>query len=255
MGVNTRDMEEAIGFLRVALAARPEDPNLLGWLGGMLLDVGRDDEALAVCQQVFQVLQNNPGPYLSLGWALQRKRNPHLDGAVRAYRKAIEIDQKSVSAEIGLAFALRSKGDLEDAAAADRKAIEIDRSDAAKLYEGLGGRLERRSDLDKAIAVYRRAIEIAPNAPMAALYTSTRPWPAPCGRRASRTRPSLTAARPSKELSRARPGGSTLCSECASRSKANMTAPSSPAARPRNSIPRIPAPISSWPRPCRRRAS
>jgi superkiller protein 3 len=172
-----RDAEEAIGFIRVALAARPENPVLLRDLANMHLTAGHDEEAVAVCQQLIQVQPNDPDTYFTLGWILWYKRNPDFDEAIRAYRKAIELDQKSADRYVTLAVALRSKGDLEGAVAAYRKAIELDQRKAAEIYKKIGDGLEqRKDDLDKAIAIYRKLIEIDPKSADGYLALSGTLW-------------------------------------------------------------------------------
>jgi serine/threonine protein kinase/cytochrome c-type biogenesis protein CcmH/NrfG len=180
---NTRDVEEAISFTRVALAARPENPVLLMSLARMHLDAGHYDEAVAVCQQFILVHSNDPDAYdflrwaqivalrikpegtaaaahNNLGWVLYE--HGKLDGAIAEYRKAIELDPKNAWAHNVIGAALYHQGKLDEAIAEYRKAIELDPK-LALAHNNLGSALSDQGKLDEAIAADRKAVELDPS--------------------------------------------------------------------------------------------
>jgi len=118
--------EEALRFLTVAAALRPDSHGVRCHLGSALIDAGRRDEAAV------------------------------------AYRHAIRLKADCSIAHFGLGSALGEQGQLEEAIAACRRAIEL-KPDYARAHHGLGTLLFRRGRLDEAVAALRKAIALEPD--------------------------------------------------------------------------------------------
>jgi tetratricopeptide (TPR) repeat protein len=113
-------IQEGIGYMRAALAVRPNDAHCI-----MNLGVG----------------------YKRLG---------QFDQAIACYRKAIELKPKYSSAYSNLGSVLSLKGMHEEAIACHRKAIELSPDD--RPYNNLGIALGRRGLYAEAISAFERAV-------------------------------------------------------------------------------------------------
>src|SRR5262249_44989479 len=95
--------EEALGFLRAAVALRPHYPNLHTGLGDMLREAQRLDQAIAAYRQAFDL---NPAYLDDLVGALQKKGD--WDGVFAVYGKLITLYPKESDPHAKLAYAYRS---------------------------------------------------------------------------------------------------------------------------------------------------
>jgi serine/threonine protein kinase/Flp pilus assembly protein TadD len=146
--------EESLGFFRVALAARPESPALRATMNFHLSDTNSAYGKLG---------QEDSSAYLQLAETLRARGD--LEGAIVAYRNAIDLDPKNYSAYRGLGNALLHEKDdpsKEDVAAV-RKALELYPRMPGAHY-CLGRALqEGKGDRDGAIAAFRKTTELDPN--------------------------------------------------------------------------------------------
>lgn len=85
------------------------------------------------------------------------------NGAIAAYRRAIETDAKHVDAYVNLGRLMHERGDIDAALQAYETALELRPKDALAAFN-LGVTLEDAGRLDDAAAAYRRAIEHDPRA-------------------------------------------------------------------------------------------
>jgi tetratricopeptide (TPR) repeat protein len=180
--------DECIGFLRVALAARPDSLALHLQLAGALRGTGRQDEAIAVCRQAVRLKPDNANAYIALArmylpmrpWV---KAHSNLDDAIVACRKALQIDPKDTRASSLWAIALLIKGEPDGAVALLQKSADADPKSAGRLYAefaselmpiyqqaivafpSAGGTAEQPAEVQKRLheieAAYRKAIECA----------------------------------------------------------------------------------------------
>ncbi len=123
-----RQLDAAIGFLRVAVALRPQ----------------------------------SPGARLNLGAALQEAGD--LDAAIAEYRESIRLKQDYAEAHGNLGLVLRAKGDLDGAIAEDREAIRL-KQDYAEAYCNLGLMLRDKGRFAEALACMRRGHELGSRRP------------------------------------------------------------------------------------------
>jgi serine/threonine-protein kinase len=160
-------LEEAIGFLRAALAVRPQSPGAYNTLGNALRDKGQWDDAIACYRDALQFNKDKDlyavrGIRNNLCQALIHKGR--LDDAIAWCREAIRLDADDTFAHYNLGIALQSKGQREDAIACYRKYIELPKDDqddtGAVAHLNLGYALQEKGQLDQAIACYREAIRL-----------------------------------------------------------------------------------------------
>jgi serine/threonine protein kinase/Flp pilus assembly protein TadD len=118
--------EEAIRFLTVAVALRPDSAGVRLNLGSTLARAGRLDEALV------------------------------------AYLQAIGLKPDYSKAHLVLGLVLAEKGLLDEAVAACRRASQL-KPDYGDAYYELGNLLVRTGRVDEALAAYRRAVDLMPD--------------------------------------------------------------------------------------------
>jgi serine/threonine protein kinase/tetratricopeptide (TPR) repeat protein len=161
-----RRHKEAIPFLMVAVALRPQSPGAHINLGKALDDNGDVDGAIAEYREAIRVKSDSAQAHTNLGCALEAKGD--VDGAIAAHRKAIRLEPNLAKAYVNLGSALRENKDLAGAIAANRKAIEIN-PNFAEAYGNLGVALRDNMDLPGAIAASRKAIDLKPKLALAHL--------------------------------------------------------------------------------------
>ncbi len=122
---NQAALMETAGFLRVALAVRPQAPHTQLMLAQCLAAAGRWSEA------------------------------------EQAYRKVIELDPDVPLAHNRLGAVLTHQGQLAEAVVAFRKAIEL-KPDYAEAHYNLGNALHDQKKWLEAVAVYQQAFAIEP---------------------------------------------------------------------------------------------
>jgi tetratricopeptide (TPR) repeat protein len=152
--------EEAVRYLSIALALRPDSPGTHLNLGNALYASGRLEEAEACYRKALELAPEYAHAHNNLGLVL--KDQSQLDAAIACYRKAIELDPGNAFAHTNLGVALKAQGQLDEALAACRQAIALNRKDA-RVYLNLSAVLAAKGQLDEASASARQAIVIDPN--------------------------------------------------------------------------------------------
>jgi superkiller protein 3 len=142
--------------LEKALAVDPKHAKSHNNLALAAIDVGELELAEAHYRDSLEI-QPQPAIYNDLGVVLERQGLS--DEAVRAYRKAIELDPKFASAHYNLGSSLARSGQLAEAERYLRKALDADPTSAAahqqlaQVLTGLGRTDEARRENEKAQAL------------------------------------------------------------------------------------------------------
>jgi tetratricopeptide (TPR) repeat protein len=157
LGPSYRD--EAVSFLRAALAVRPQSTAALNNLGLALHELGKFDEAIAHYRKAIELDGKFVRAYTNLGGALQAQER--LNEAITEYHKAIAIDPKYAAAHNGLGSALRAQGKLDAAIDCHRQAIKLNPK-SATTHNSLGVALMERGKPEEAIDCYKKAIALEP---------------------------------------------------------------------------------------------
>ena len=155
----TGDLDGAIAEYRKAIDLDPKYANAHGNLGVSLYDKGDRDAAIAECRKTIDLDPKVALPHNNLGIALYAKGD--LDAAIAEYRNAFDLAPYFASAHSILGIALYAKGDLDAAIAEQRKAIDLDPK-FASAHGNLGVSLYDKGDRDGAIAEQRKAIDLDP---------------------------------------------------------------------------------------------
>jgi Flp pilus assembly protein TadD len=150
-------LEEAIGYLRAAVALRPQTPGVHYNLGVVLTDKGQLDAAVAEFREAIRLRIDFAEAHCNLGNALCDMRQ--LDEAIAEYREAIRFRNDFAEAHSNLGIVLSRKGQLDEAIAECREAIRL-KKDYAEAHGNLGIVLTAKGQLDEAIAECREAIRL-----------------------------------------------------------------------------------------------
>jgi serine/threonine-protein kinase len=161
--------EEAIRFLTVAAALRPESPGARFHLGVALWRKGRYDEAAVAFQKAVAQKADYAIAHHYLGQVYLARCRP--DEAITACRRAIALKLDWPQTHYTLGNALGIQGRLTDAATAFRRAIEL-KPDYAEAYCNLGSALQRQGRLVPALAAYQKGHALGSQRPH---------WPYPSG--------------------------------------------------------------------------
>jgi superkiller protein 3 len=160
VGQGSTGAEEAVGYLRAALALRSDSARPHLSLGHALREKWDFRGAVRCYQAALRIAPDSSLAYTSLGSALVEQRRP--DEAIAAFHKALDLDAHFTPAHNGLGVALRIKKDLTGALREIHKALALDPRYVA-AHDNLGNVLLDQGKLDEAIATYRKALSLDPN--------------------------------------------------------------------------------------------
>jgi Flp pilus assembly protein TadD len=118
--VGNGNAAEAEQAYRRALDVQPGAPAILPKLGKILVEQRRTDEAETLFKSV-----TPPNPVAEVTFGRIYLEQNILDAAERHFRKAIELDSRSVEGNLGLGTTLERQGKREEAIAAYSRALEL----------------------------------------------------------------------------------------------------------------------------------
>ena len=173
-GSNMRDTAELLGaalahhqggrladakalYTRI-LERQPKHADALHFLGLLACQIGQSEAGIALMRESIAV-HASPIYFNNLGNALREANQ--LEQAIRAYRRAVELEPGYADAYSNLGNALRESGDAAAALTNCARAIEL-RPGYAEAYNNLGNALKDLGELDAAIAAYGKAIGAHP---------------------------------------------------------------------------------------------
>jgi tetratricopeptide (TPR) repeat protein len=155
--------EEAIGYLRAALAVKPNSSVALNNLGFVLSAKGEVGWAIRKYREALRLDPKLAMAHNNLGVALSRQGD--VEGAIRSYREALLADPNEAKAHTNLGLALAAKGDLEGAIRCHSEAIRLN-PNYALAHNNLGAALHSKKDMEGAIRCHREAIRLNPRLAM-----------------------------------------------------------------------------------------
>jgi tetratricopeptide (TPR) repeat protein/tRNA A-37 threonylcarbamoyl transferase component Bud32 len=157
-------LAEAVHFLSVAVALRPDSPGVLNNLGYALRAQGHLDQAIDEFRAAIRIKPDYAEAHTNFGITLEAQGQ--LDQAIAEHRAALRIKPDYAEAHTNLGNALKAQGQLDQAIAEYRTALRI-KPDLPEAHLNLGNALKAQGQLDQAIAEYRAAIRIKPDYPEA----------------------------------------------------------------------------------------
>ncbi len=158
------EFTEAAAVAEAALAAHPNDPQMMLVLGVARYGQRRFEEAITVFLNVIEIDWQIEQPYLFLGRMLDQAGD-HLPAITRDYERWAAGEPSNAKAQLLLAKALLSaSGKDERAETLLRRAAGLDPGDWEAHYE-LGMWLANQRKYSDAAGELRRAVELAPKRP------------------------------------------------------------------------------------------
>jgi serine/threonine protein kinase/Flp pilus assembly protein TadD len=156
--------EEAVGYYRAALAARPNSGRAYVNLSFHLSQLGRLDEAVSCCRESIRLVPGYALAHLNLGGFLYKQRK--LPEAVASFREALRLKPDYAEAHNALGIALKLQGKLEEAVIHHQKAVDL-HPESAKYHNNLGNVLGPKGEWTEAIHHYEEALRLKPDYPHA----------------------------------------------------------------------------------------
>lgn len=151
--------EQAENVYLQLLAAQPDNPDVLHFLGVLRHHQRRSPEALDLIQSALSIAPDYSDAWANLG-NVHRQLDREAD-AEAAYRKALELNADHVGVLNNLATLLRVRRRFEEALALHRRALELSPG-ASDVYYNFANTVRECGDPELALAAYRRAIELNP---------------------------------------------------------------------------------------------
>jgi serine/threonine protein kinase/Tfp pilus assembly protein PilF len=158
--------EEAVGFLRVAVALR-SDSAVVHYGLGVALNLKKDfDGAIREQQRALEIDPKYADAHLLLGFVWNNKGErerafSEFDAAIREYREVIRINPKDATAHYNLGTTLWERRDAEGAFQELQSALQI-RPNFGEAHNYLALALQSKGRLNDAIAEFREAVRIDP---------------------------------------------------------------------------------------------
>jgi Flp pilus assembly protein TadD len=158
--VNQGKDDEAIEHFRKALRIKPDDERAHTNLGSVLARQGKVEEAVAHYDKALQIKPNLAETYYALGIALEGQGR--VDEAVSHFSEAVRIKPDYAEAHSNLGVLLTGQGRFREATSHFSKAVQVKPEDP-EIHYNLGFTLSRTGKLDEAINHLSRAVQIAPD--------------------------------------------------------------------------------------------
>ncbi|MEO5375134.1 MAG: tetratricopeptide repeat protein [Alphaproteobacteria bacterium] len=152
--------EEAVTACDTALVTQPGNADAHGNRGVALLRLGRREEALESFSRAAELRPDNPGALGNMGAVLLSLSR--YAQAAEVFRRAVTLAPRSGGAHDGLGQALVQMGQIEDAVACFRKAVELMPGEA-EAHLHLGQALLAIDDTQAASESLRRATSLKPD--------------------------------------------------------------------------------------------
>jgi predicted TPR repeat methyltransferase len=157
-------LDQAENIYQAILAAFPDEPNTLHFLGILRHQQGRNDEAVALIRRAAEGLPGDSGPWLNLGNVLLETQR--FDEAVDAYKQASELapDNILIYNNLGLLHSRRNFFDLAEAAYQHALKLAPNAEYALHNYARL---MQRQGRYEEAVAYGVKTLNINPDDPKA----------------------------------------------------------------------------------------
>ena len=157
---NANRLEEAAARAKTLTIRFPRHGMSWKILGVLLMQLGRNADALSPLRKAVTLLPNDAESHNNLAIALN-SQGRHEE-AEASCRRALVINPNDVQAHGNLGVALQDRGQFDAAEASYRRALEL-APDYAKAHNNLGALLQSRQRLDEAEACFRNALALTPD--------------------------------------------------------------------------------------------
>lgn len=157
-----KDFTSAKNILDGLLAENPADIDALNFLGIIMLNFGRYDEALSYLKKVISIYEPHPIAHYNIGLCRQHFRE--LEAACSHYKRAVELKPDYVDAINNLGVTLL---DLKEYSEAEKyfNVLLIHQPKNAMAYNNRGNLFYHQDKLDLAEIDYQTALHVEPDNP------------------------------------------------------------------------------------------
>ena len=152
--------DEAERRLRGLLIKHPNQPDILHFLGVLLLESGHIEESLQALKNAAELRPNQAQFHYHYGLALVRAGN--IGGSVNAFSEAVALDSEFHAARYNLAKALKDQGCLDRAAAVYQELLDRAPSFPEALYNMANLQYDM-GRLTEAEALFTKLLEECPH--------------------------------------------------------------------------------------------
>ena len=159
-----KDFETAECHIIKAINCAPGQADMLGNLGHVLKDVGRNDEALKAFNKSLSLGSSKSSTYQTIAEVLLTL--DRADEAFDSFQNALSLYPKNISILTSFGNALIKQKQFDQSIDCLRRVMEI-QPDFAGGYVNLGNALKEQGEFAAAIELYNLAIDLAPEFPEA----------------------------------------------------------------------------------------
>ena len=124
--------QDSIKCYQRAIALAPDEWRWRYYLGALLAELGRHDEAASQFEAVIAMAPELAAPRIRLGQSLVTFGE--TDQAIKAFEEALELEPLSAAAQFGLGKALAATGENQAALDAYQRALELEPTAGAGRY-------------------------------------------------------------------------------------------------------------------------
>ena len=153
------DRPRAIAILTTFAANAPAAATAWARLGAYGLEAARNDDALIWLKNALALAPGDAASWTNLGTVSLRLAR--TDDAVAAYRTALSLDPSALSVHVNLGNALQQAGDIDGAVAALERARDL-QPDSPEALNNLGNLYKEQGRFDAALAAYEQALRAMP---------------------------------------------------------------------------------------------
>jgi arylsulfatase A-like enzyme/Tfp pilus assembly protein PilF len=164
MARNKGDLDRALFYLQVGAQTAPGTPEVQANIGGLLVEKGLPDSAIAVLTRALEEDEYDRTAMLNLGLAYTAKRQ--TDEAMKWFFRTLEIDPKNVKALANIANYHIANGRVDSTIVYLKRAHLADPYDA-KMLANLGNAYRQKGMVAEAGGAFQRAVELDPENVMA----------------------------------------------------------------------------------------
>jgi tetratricopeptide (TPR) repeat protein len=153
------NFQQAEIIYKEILRLNPSDFHILNYLGNVIQDLHRYDEATSCYQKAIQIQQSYAGSYFNLGSVFEELGQ--TDKAIYYYQEAIKYDPQFVGSYNNLGNVYRKIGQEDKAIPYFEKAIGVNPNFWGSYYN-LGEVFQNKGQIDEAISLFQKALQLNP---------------------------------------------------------------------------------------------
>jgi Flp pilus assembly protein TadD len=156
------NIDTALKFCLESVRIRPDRVEARYNLGTLLLELGRNNEAVTELSEAVRLDPNDADAEKNLGVALVKQGNREL--ALSHFSKATQLAPENTDVRLNFGLALLEQRDLEKAIAQFREGLRLNPKDP-RLNYNLGLALEISGATKEAVGSFRQTLRLSPNSP------------------------------------------------------------------------------------------